>query len=253
MSTTANDLFDPADMETVEPTPPTHTPEAAYIPDTNADPEGAEVRAEKPAISLPDFFFKRYHLDDNGNPQFNVSVVVAIMQVFDAKKDTIMQVFNSIGDSSELEASYYESQVDSIVDGLMPLLEVDPQSTGINFLGLCTRTWAEFTSIAYEYSDSLAGLKADSELPEWLITREEKMMQLGRKARLLRDAIARVDNKFGLKSTSLDRKRVQIEVERRLQRLSEWNFSQHADTSGKVSAAMNKATVNHCESVFANA
>ena len=250
MSSTANDLFDPADMETVEPTPPTHTPEAAYIPDTNGDPEGSEVRAEKPAISLPDFFFKRYHLDDNGNPQYNVSVVAAIMQVFDVKKGTDL-VFAK--DNEDKEVDYYDSQVNAIVSGIMPLLEVDPQSTGINFLGLCTRTWAEFSSIAYEYSDSLAGLKADSELPEWLIAREEKMMQLGRKARLLRDAIAALDNRFGLKSTSLDRDRVQTEVERRLQRLAEWNFAQHADSSGKVASTMNKATVDHCENVFANA
>ena len=246
----SDDLFDPAEIETTELLPPEHTDESAHRPDTIADPEGAEVRATPSAISLPDFFFKRYRLDDNGNPTYNLSVVEFIMGVFDAKKGTDL-VFNV--ETADDDQQYYDHQVMAIVDGVMQLLEVDPQSTGINFLGLCTRTWAEFASIAYEYSDSLAGLKFDAELPDWLVTREDKMMQLGRKARLLRDAIAQVDNKFGLKSTSLDRKRVQTEVERRLQRLAEWNFSQHADTSGKVSAAMNKATANHCESVFANA
>jgi len=247
MAYSSDDLFDPADMETVEPLPPKHTEENAFIPDTNADPEGAEVRATPPAISLPDFFYKRFHLDDDGKPMYNPAAVELIMGVFDAKKDTDL-IFNS-----ENDQEYYDEQVTTIVDGVMQLLEVDPQSTGINFLGLCTRTWAEFASIAQEYQAEIERLTANLELPEWLVAREDKMMQLGRKARLLRDAIARVDNKFGLKSTSLDRKRVQTEVERRLQRLAEWSFSQHADTSGKVAAKMNQATVQHCESVFANA
>ena len=247
MANSADDLFDPADMETVEPLPPEHTDESAHRPDTNGDPEGSEVRATPSAISLPDFFYKRYRLDNDGKPTYNPLTIELIMGVFDGKNETDL-VFNS-----ENDQEYYDEQVTTITDGIMQLLEVDPQSTGINFLGLCTRTWPEFASIAYEYSDSIDGLKADSELPEWLLAREDKMMQLGRKARLLRDAIKRLDNKFGLKSTSLDRKRVQTEVERRLQRLAEWNFSQHADTSGKVASTMNKATVDHCESIFANA
>ena len=247
MANSADDLFDPADMETVEPLPPEHTDESAHRPDTNGDPEGSEVRATPSAISLPDFFYKRYRLDNDGKPTYNPLTIELIMGVFDGKNETDL-VFNS-----ENDQEYYDEQVTTITDGIMQLLEVDPQSTGINFLGLCTRTWAEFASIAYEYSDSIDGLKADSELPEWLLAREDKMMQLGRKARLLRDAIKRLDNKFGLKSTSLDRKRVQTEVDRRLQRLAELNFSQHADTSGKVASTMNKATVDHCESIFANA
>ena len=247
MANSADDLFDPADMETVDPLPPEHTDESAHRPDTNGDPESSEVRATPSAISLPDFFYKRYRLDNDGKPTYNPLTIELIMGVFDGKNETDL-VFNS-----ENDQEYYDEQVTTITDGIMQLLEVDPQSTGINFLGLCTRTWAEFASIAYEYSASIDGLKADSELPEWLLAREDKMMQLGRKARLLRDAIKRLDNKFGLKSTSLDRKRVQTEVERRLQRLAEWNFSQHADTSGKVASTMNKATVDHCESIFANA
>ena len=247
MANSADDLFDPADMETVEPLPPEHTDESAHRPDTNGDPDGAEVRATPSAISLPDFFYKRYRLDNDGKPTYNPLTIELIMGVFDGKNETDL-VFNS-----ENDQEYYDEQVTTITDGIMQLLEVDPQSTGINFLGLCTRTWAEFASIAYEYSDSIDGLKADSELPEWLLAREDKMMQLGRKARLLRDAIKRLDNKFGLKSTSLDRERVENEVERRLQRLAEWNFNQHADKSGKVANEYNAASVQHCETVFANA
>lgn len=245
-----DDLFDPADQETEELLPPNFTEESAFVPDTNGDPEGSEARSEKPAIALPDFFFKRYRLDDEGKPTFNESVVGSIMSVFDMKADSNM-TFK--GDNADDEEKYYDSQVNTIVDGISQLLEVDPQSTGINFLSLSTRTWAEFVSIAYEYNDSLTSISANDEIPDWLIQREEKMMQLGRKARMLRDAISAIDDKFGLKSTSLDRGRVQNEVERRLQRLAEWNFNQHADQSGKVAKTLNSASVQHCESVFANA
>ena len=70
---------------------------------------------------------------------------------------------------------------------------------------------------------------------------------------MLRDAVNAIDDKFGLKSTSLDRERVQNEVERRVQRLAEWNFNQHADKAGKVANEYNAASVQHCETVFANA
>ena len=40
MATTADNLFDPAELETTEPLPPEHTDEAAQVPDTNGDPEG---------------------------------------------------------------------------------------------------------------------------------------------------------------------------------------------------------------------
>ena len=246
----ADNLFDPADQETVEPLPPEFTTEEAFEPDTNGDPEGAEKRAEKPAIALPDFFYKRYKLDDDGNPTFNVATVTSIMEVFDMKADSNM---NFPSDNEDEEEKYYDSQVNSIVEGISQLLEVDPQSTGINVLSLNTRTWAEFVSIAYEYNDSINSISSNDEIPTWLFQREEKMMQLGRKARMLRDAVNAIDDKFGLKSTSLDRERVQNEVERRLQRLAEWNFNQHADKSGKVANEYNAASVQHCETVFANA
>ena len=171
------------------------------------------------------------------------------MEVFDLKKDSNM-TFSENENDPQL---YYDSQVNAVIDGISQLLEVDPQSTGINMLSLNTRTWAEFVSIAYEYNDSLSSINANDEIPDWLIQREEKMMDLGRKARMLRDAIQSLDDKFGLKSTSLDRDRVQNEVERRLQRLAEWNFRKHADQSGKVANTLNNASKEHCKAVFANA
>ena len=62
MANTADDLFDPADLETQEPLPPEHTDESAHVPDTNGDLEGSETRAKQLDIVLPDFFYKRYHL-----------------------------------------------------------------------------------------------------------------------------------------------------------------------------------------------
>lgn len=250
MANATADLFDPADQESEELLPTTETVAEDYTPDTNGDLEGSEKRAKPLAITLPDFFFKRYRLDDDGNPTFNASVVDRIMEVVDEKADTPM-VFN--GDCSDEEQEYFDSQVTDVVAGQRPLLEIDPQTTGINFLQLITRTWSEFASVAYEYKDSLGSLNTSDALPDWLLEREEKMLQLGRKARILTQACKEIDNDFGLKDTSLNRVRVQNEVERRLQRLAEWNFSNHADTSGKTANKLNKATAEHCQSVLANA
>ena len=69
------------------------------------------------------------------------------------------------------------------------------------------------------------------ELPDWLIEREDKMLQLGRKARLLSSALEKLDDKFGLKDVSIKADRVKTQVELRLQRLAEWNYKNIVDTS----------------------
>ena len=234
--------FDPAELETEELLPPEMTPEDALRPDTISDPEGSEERDRQVAIQLPDFFYRRYRLDDMGNPTYNSSVVDAIMDVFDSKYGT-EQSFS--GDTKEEE--YFNTQIDQVVTGFTQLLEVDPQTTGINALQLTTRTWAEFASVAYEYKDSISTIAEDKEIPDWLIDREGKMVQLGRKARMLTAFLAKMDDKFGLKNTEVQRSRIQQEVERRLQRLAEWNFNQHADKSGAVSS---KSITNETASVM---
>ena len=245
------DLFDPADQEIgPELMVPNETPESAYRPDTNGDPEGTEERERIVAIQLPDFFYRRYRLTDDGNPTYNQSTVDGIMDVFDNKVDTEQSFGN---DDDGKEADYFDSQIEKVQDGVSQLLEVDPQTTGINFLQLTTRTWAEFVSVAYEYQDSYSTMNKDKPMETWLIQREEKMLQLGRKARLLSAVCELMDDKVGLKSTSLERFRVLNEVERRLQRLAEWNFKNHADSSGKVASNMNTATLEHCSSIFDNA
>tara|TARA_R100000152_G_C6754319_1_gene178023 strand:- start:447 stop:1178 length:732 start_codon:yes stop_codon:yes gene_type:complete len=224
------DHFDPSEMETEELVPSNETPESAYRPDTIGDPEGTEERAKEVAIVLPDFFYRRYKLDDAGNPTYNEIVVSQIMEVFDAKYGTEQS------HSDDKAEDYFNSQVEQVVDGFSQLLEVDPQTTGINALQLATRTWAEFASVAYEYKDSISTIKEDQEIPDWLIDREDKMVQLGRKARMLSAFLNKMDDKFGLKDVEISRFRVQQAVENRLQRLAEWNYNQHADKSGKITS-----------------
>ena len=79
------------------------------------------------------------------------------------------------------------------------------------------------------------------------------MFNLGRKARMLSAVVADVGESFGLSDLSLKTSRVQTEVERRQQRLAEWNYRQHADNSVYVANTLNQATANHTQDMFANA
>tara|TARA_X000000368_G_C23043768_1_gene718193 strand:- start:39 stop:815 length:777 start_codon:yes stop_codon:yes gene_type:complete len=254
--------FDPSEQETVELRPTNETPESAHIPDTNADPEGSEKRAMRADIQLPDYWYKKYALDDFGKPTFNKGVVNLVMQVFDAKygtnltyKDIVVGKNEDGSDkvlTAEEQTKSYENTVNDIVTGIRHLLIVDPQSTGLNFLQLTTRTWSEFVSICYEYSDSMSNFKED-DIPDWLVQREEKMLDLGRKARMLSSALEIIDNDFGLKDVTIQRSRVQSAVEQRMQRLAEWNFNRQADMSGKVKREMNAETQAHMQSIVDNA
>ena len=243
--------FDPSEQETKELLPKNESDMSDYTEDTNADPEGAEKRSARADIQLPDYWYKKYALDDFGKPTFNASVVNSVMEVFDLKYGTPMNFVE--GDASvEDQRIYFDHQVNDVVSGMRQLLEVDPQSTGLNFLQLTTRTWSEFVSICYEYSDSMSNFKED-DIPDWLIQREEKMLQLGRKARILSAALEAIDEDFGLKDTKIQRNRVQAAVEQRMQRLAEWNFNRQADMSGKAKREMNAETLAHMESIISNA
>ena len=245
------DHFDPADQEIgPELIVGNDTPESAYIADHTTDPEGTEARSVQADIHLPDWYFRKHALTDLGKPTFNKSVADAIMKVFDSKFGTPMAFAE---DKAESEQLYFDTQVNSVVDGISVLLEVDPQSTGLNFLQLCTRTWSEFCSVCYEYQDSMTSMAGNEEIPDWLIEREEKMLMLGRKARILSSALDNMGHSFGLKQTAIDRFRVSNAVQDRLQRLAEWNFNQHADSSGKVKKTLNVETTAHMESIVKDA
>tara|TARA_R100000734_G_C3308046_1_gene98660 strand:+ start:465 stop:1247 length:783 start_codon:yes stop_codon:yes gene_type:complete len=241
------DIFDPADVEveidmangeTGELLPEQSTPEEAFIPDTIGDPEGSENRATQDDIVLPDYFYKKFQLDNEGNPTFNATRVVGIMQIFNDKYGTPMVFNKEDSEIAEKEQAYFDGQVESIYLGLQPLLEVEPQATGINFLQLATRTWAEFSSIVFEYKESMAESDPTKEIPDWLIEREDKMIQLGRKSRLLSSVLDKIDDKFGLKDVSIKADRVKTQVELRLQRLAEWNYKNIVDTSKFSARAM---------------
>ena len=241
------DIFDPADVEveidmangeTGELLPEQSTPEEAFIPDTIGDPEGSENRATQDDIVLPDYFYKKFQLDNEGNPTFNATRVVGIMQIFNDKYGTPMVFNKEDSEIAEKEQAYFDGQVESIYLGLQPLLEVEPQATGINFLQLATRTWAEFSSVVFEYKESMAESDPTKEIPDWLIEREDKMIQLGRKSRLLSSVLDKIDDKFGLKDVSIKADRVKTQVELRLQRLAEWNYKNIVDTSKFSARAM---------------
>jgi len=257
------DHFDPSDLgpevvdmangETGELLPDQKTPESAWKPDTNGDPIGSEIRATQDPVHLPDFYYRKYALDGEGKPLAQKSRVNGIMEVFKSKKNTAM-TFNATDDKQrKKEEDYYLQQVQTIADGLFPLLETDPQSTGINFLQLTTRTWAEFASIAYEYKEETEAANPNDDLPTWLIEREDKMFGLGRKARMLSAVVGLVGENFGLQDLGLKDARVQNEIERRQQRLAEWNFKQHADSSVRVATELNNATKEHTKNVFSAA
>ena len=245
------DIFDPADQEIgPELVNAIETDESMFSADTNGDPEGSERRATPDAIQLPDYFYKKYSLDADNKPTFNKFRVEGIMKVFESKKNTPIAFLGEDEEAKAKEQELFDAQVQQVVDGLMPLLEVDPQTTGINFLQLTTRTWAEFASIAYEYKEDAETSNPNDELPTWLIEREDKMFQLGRKARMLSAVIDQIDTRFGLNKTNLDSNRVQNEIERRLQRLAEWNFNNVVDQSLKVAMDLNRKTKEHTQNVF---
>ena len=236
-----SDIFE---VEREELLPAVETDDSMFNDDSSGDPEGAERRATPDAVQVPDYFYKKYGLTTEGVPTFNPAFVDQIMTVFEAKRDSAP---NFADDGAQQE---YNDQVQLVARALKALCDVDPQTTGIQALSLNTRTWAEFASISAEYMESAESCNPNEELPTWLIEREDKMIKLGRTARLVRDAILEVDNRFGLKSIGLDTKRVKNEVERRLQRLAEWNYNNVVDTSLKSAMDLNVKSKEHTKSVF---
>lgn len=247
-----SEYFDPSEQETKELVPEIQSSLNDDTEDTNRDPEGAELRGAQASIVLPDFFHVNYRLDDYGNPTFKSDVVAQIMAIFDKKIGT-KPVFSEKEGYAPVDEqlAQFEESVNNIVVGIQELTIVDPQSTGLSFLQLCTRTWAEFASISYDYQTAMA--KAGDEIPDWLVEREQKMFDLGRKARMMSMALESLDHSFGLKEVSIQKARVQSAVEQRLQRLAEWNFKQYADTSGKTSQKLNGETKKHMQTMFDNA
>jgi len=229
------------------------TTEDMYSTDTSGDPVGTEERAKPALIQLPDHYYRKYDVDGNGDPTFSAGRVAGIKDVLMSKKDTPYKALGKNDEERTTNEALFQREVNGLALAFQPLLLIDPQTTGINFLQLTTRTWAEFVSIAYEYNEAVMSLTQDQEMPTWLIDREDKMFDLGRKSRLLSAVVNNIDNAFGLKDVKLNIDRVMTEVERRQQRLAEWNYKNSADASRKVSESLNTETIAHCQNVFASA
>ena len=251
--------FDPSEQETKELLPKTKSEMSDYTEDTIADSEGAEQRSVKASVVIADWWHRKFNLTDNGQPTYKPEIVQAIMDIFDKKFGTAM-TFKEIklpnGEIMTIEQQQetYQAHVQRIVDGTRIELGVDPETTGLSLLGRCTKTWSEFASITHEYFDTVQNLASQEDLPDWVYEREAKMFDLGRKARLLTNALKAVDQEFGnLKNVAIQKDRVEAQVMDRQQRLAEYNFKKQADTSGKTIRKLNAETVAHMQSIVDDA
>ena len=137
------DQFDPTDLETKELVPSVETTHDDYTPDTSADPEGSEARANV-GKQFPEFVHRDY-LVKMGEVHASATTVEACMAIFTTKKDTDTKLTNEALDE-------YQAKVEAIIEGKKPLLEVDAPTSGYNMLSEMTRTWAEFVCSIYEYT-----------------------------------------------------------------------------------------------------
>ena len=184
------DHFDPADLETEELLPSEAPPSHDDInDDTMADPEGAAARAN-PGKQFPERVHRDY-LIKNGTVNVSTATVEACMAIFDTKKDTDVAF-----EGGSLET--YKTNVEAIIEGKKPLLEVDAPTSGYNMLSEMTRTWAEFVCSIYEYTSWARQLNPELDQPEKFLALETKMHNLGVKARVLRDASSELWPLFGI-------------------------------------------------------
>ena len=218
------DQFDPADLETEELLPSEEpTSHDDINDDTMADPEGAEARSN-PGKQFPERVHRDY-LVKMGEVQVSTTTVEACMAIFDVKKDTDVALE---GDS--LQA--YQSNVEAIIEGKKPLLEVDAPTSGYNMLSEMTRTWAEFICAIYDYTSWARQLNPELDQPQSFIDLETKMHNLGIKARLLRDASSELWTFFNINGNfSLDRNRVERAVFGRFERLADYYNNRYTEST----------------------
>ena len=240
------DLFDPSEQETQELLPPETTSQDDILDDTIADPEGAEAREPQNRGTLyPTYLYRDYRVNDNDDLEPNPAAIENIMAHFDEKQDT---------EVGEKQAKAFAKDVKTVVEGRKPTLGVDAPTTGIQMLRERTTTWGEFVSCVYDYINSAETVGTEKAMPDWLIEREAKMIDLGYKARVLRNASKELFADFGLPgSFALDRKRVQQAVENRLTRLAAWHTNQHKDSTAGAAKKQQKASSEFVQSIADNA
>ena len=229
-ATATVDHFDPTELETKELLPSDTTPQDAFNDDTLADPEGAEARKSYNRGSLyPTYLLNDYQVNDKDELEYRPSAVDSILSLFDSKVDTHVP---------ETISKAFQDDLDTLVAGTKVRLTVDAPTTGIQMMRETTTTWAEFASCIHDYANSRKSVARIDDMPDWLLEREQKMVDLGYKARLLRDACSESFDQFGLPgSYSLNRDYIRQAIENRLTRLAAWNTKKHKVSTAAKSMA----------------
>ena len=115
-----------------------------------------------------------------------------------------------------------------------------------------TNAWSEFASLVYDYVNSSQSISKEDQMPDWLLQREAKMVDMGYKARLLRDANSELFSDYNLPGKfELNRSRVRQSIESRFERLAAWHTSQHREST--AGDKMQKASSEFAQSIADNA
>ena len=240
----AKSQFDPSELETEELLTPETTDKDAFNDDTLADPEGAEAREPQNRGTLyPTYLYRDYKVGENDALVPNQSAIDAVMAIFEEKAETPV---------AEGKEKQFAKDLKAVVAGRKPLLAVDAPSSGIQCLREMTNAWSEFASLVYDYVNSSQSISKEDQMPDWLLQREAKMVDMGYKARLLREANSELFSDYGLPGKfELNRSRVRQSIESRFERLAAWHTSQHREST--AGDKMQKASSEFAQSIADNA
>ena len=240
----AKSQFDPSELETEELLTPETTDKDAFNDDTLADPEGAEAREPQNRGTLyPTYLYRDYKVGENDALVPNQSAIDAVMAIFEEKAETPV---------AEGKEKQFAKDLKAVVAGRKPLLAVDAPSSGIQCLREMTNAWSEFSSLVYDYVNSSQSISKEDQMPDWLLQREAKMVDMGYKARLLREANSELFSDYNLPGKfELNRTRVRQSIESRFERLAAWHTSQHREST--AGDKMQKASSEFAQSIADNA
>lgn len=240
----AKSQFDPSELETEELLTPETTDKDAFNDDTLADPEGAEAREPQNRGTLyPTYLYRDYKVGENDALVPNQSAIDAVMAIFEEKAETPV---------AEGKEKQFAKDLKAVVAGRKPLLAVDAPSSGIQCLREMTNAWSEFASLVYDYVNSSQSISKEDQMPDWLLQREAKMVDMGYKARLLREANSELFSDYNLPGKfELNRTRVRQSIESRFERLAAWHTSQHREST--AGDKMQKASSEFAQSIADNA
>lgn len=240
----AKSQFDPSELETEELLTPETTDKDAFNDDTLADPEGAEAREpENRGTLYPTYLYRDYKVGENDALVPNQSAIDAVMAIFEEKAETPV---------AEGKEKQFAKDLKAVVAGRKPLLAVDAPSSGIQCLREMTNAWSEFASLVYDYINSSQSHSKETQMPDWLLQREAKMVDMGYKARLLREANSELFSDYNLPGKfELNRSRVRQSIESRFERLAAWHTSQHREST--AGDKMQKASSEFAQSIADNA